>query len=334
MKAKRLTLIIVLIAIFVVCFQSMNNRYDPLARYSYNSELTMQERELIIQHMNTEDIDYMIQAKLKPEQVLKYINVEGFKVKNTLYYERCIELQPTDLKFIVDFVNTYRKELSYKKMESLLTSYSYTTLMEFYNGAYTYKKDVNLITNPQKMHTMIKSNNTLYKYEPKGLVTIDNSIIPIASVLSTETLQMKEEVLEPLKMMCAALEKTNNLTCGGLILTTAYTSYSDQIKLYEQALVRYGIDLVANYEDVPGQSEHQLGYTLKFTIAGKNEEEIKASEQVKWLEEHAQEYGFIIRYPKNEEGKTGKFYQPLTLRYIGSDIMDEGFNFVEFLSGD
>ena len=53
----------------------MNNRYDPLARYSYNGDLTMQERELIIQHMNKEDIDYMIQAKLKPEQVLKYINI-------------------------------------------------------------------------------------------------------------------------------------------------------------------------------------------------------------------------------------------------------------------
>ena len=38
----------------------MNTRYNPLARYSYNDQLTSEEKELIIQHMNNEDIDYDI----------------------------------------------------------------------------------------------------------------------------------------------------------------------------------------------------------------------------------------------------------------------------------
>ena len=334
MKAKRIALIVVLVAVFVVCFQSMNNRYDPLARYSFNKELTVEQKDLIIEKMSLDDIDYMIQQKLKPEQYLKYIEVEGFSVKNTLYYEKCEEYQSADVSYIVNFVNTYKKQLTYKDLDTLLSAYSYSMLEEFFNGAYTYDKDANLIVNPQSIHTTVNKSKTLYKYVPQNLVSIDSSIIPIASVLSTETMYVSAELLEPLKQMCAALQSVNNQTSGGLILTNAYASYEDQIKIYEQALTKYGADNVPFYEDVPGKSEHQLGNTLTFTIAGLSEEEIKESDQVKWLEEHANEYGFILRYPKDAESKTGKFYQPLTLRYVGDEALEEDFDFISFLSGD
>ncbi|WHY03585.1 M15 family metallopeptidase [Neobacillus sp. DY30] len=39
-----------------------------------------------------------------------------------------------------------------------------------------------------------------------------------------------------------------------------------------------------------------------------------------WLEEHATEYGFIIRYPKGKEAITGYKYEPWHLRFVGKSI--------------
>ena len=75
-------------------------------------------------------------------------------------------------------------------------------------------------------------------------------------------------------------------------------------------------------------------YETKYIISQTQKQEIIESEQVKWLNEHAREYGFIIRYPKEAEAKTGKFYQPLTLRYVGDKTLEEHFDFIAFLSGD
>ena len=36
-----------------------------------------------------------------------------------------------------------------------------------------------------------------------------------------------------------------------------------------------------------------------------------------WLSEHAHEYGFIIRYPKDGTDETGYAYEPWHIRYLG-----------------
>lgn len=330
MNLKRASLVIVLIAIFIVCFQSMNNKYDPLARYKYTSELTNEQRDKILEHMDSDDIDFMIQQKLKPDQYLKYIDVEDFSVKNTLYYELCSKMQPADINYIVYFINKYKSDFNYADLKTILASYSYANLEEFYNGAYTYVKEAKLVSEPSSMDVQIKASETLYKYIPKDLVTIDNTTIPIASLTGSETIQIKAEVVESLKKMCADLGATNNKTCGGLILTKGYVSYEDQVKVYENALVNYGYDDFSKYEDFPGQSEHQLGYSLTFTIASMDAEQMADSDQVKWLKENAKKYGFVIRYPETQETKTGKKYQPLTLRYIGKNNKNYNFDFLNF----
>lgn len=315
MKFKRMGLIVVILAIFIICFQSMNNKYDPLARYTYTSELTNEQRDTILEHMDSDDIDFMIQQKLSPEQYMKYILIEDFTVKNTLYYELCNELQPADLNYIVYFINKYKSNITYTDLKTILATYSYESLEEFYNGAYTYIKSATLVSDPTLINSKLEEQQTLYKYVPKDLITIDNSIIPTASILGNEVVQIKKEVEAPLKKMLTDLASTNAQTCGGLILTKGYISYDDQVKVYEQALVKYGYDEFQKYEDFPGQSLHQLGYSLTFTIASMDETQILESAQVKWLNEFASKYGFEFSYPKDQESKTGKTYQPLTLRY-------------------
>ena len=42
-----------------------------------------------------------------------------------------------------------------------------------------------------------------------------------------------------------------------------------------------------------------------------------------WLQDHAHEYGFIIRYMKDKEDITGYKYEPWHLRYLGVDVATE-----------
>ena len=57
--------------------------------------------------------------------------------------------------------------------------------------------------------------------------------------------------------------------------------------------------------------------------------------EAKWLAAHAQEYGFIIRYPKGKENVTGYQYEPWHLRYLGKEIAqavyDSGLCLEEYL---
>ena len=45
-----------------------------------------------------------------------------------------------------------------------------------------------------------------------------------------------------------------------------------------------------------------------------------------WLEEHAHEYGFTLRYPKNKASITGYTYDSHVYRYVGKDLAKTLYN--------
>ena len=55
----------------------------------------------------------------------------------------------------------------------------------------------------------------------------------------------------------------------------------------------------------------------------------------KWLREHCDEYGFILRYPRGKEYITGIGYEPWHFRYVGKEaasiIMDNEITLEEFV---
>ena len=54
-----------------------------------------------------------------------------------------------------------------------------------------------------------------------------------------------------------------------------------------------------------------------------------------WLIEHCDEYGFILRFPKDKEDITGVTYEPWHYRYVGKEhakiIMERGICLEEYL---
>lgn len=346
MKAKRILFIASLVALFGICFTIMNKHYDELARYRY---VTKDNRQVILDHLDTDDINYMIAQQLRPEQFLPFIDTPGFDIRKTLWYTKAKEIQDSSNHVIVSFVNDFKGKFEYSDLETLLKGYSYDTLRTFYEEDNDYVKNASIVVNPANMYTRIQANESLYTYEPKDLVEVSD--IPSVSMVTNQTsIYLKKEAAAAVVELCAAASGVNDTTCGDMILVAGYISYQDQIPMYEKMMLKHGKDKFQLYWDYPGQNEYQLGYTLRFQMAGKDSSDIdetyftpvetkseedaeetpqedemvkKEKDMAAWLEENAYQYGFTVRYPKDKEKITGKQYQPFTLRYVGKDVAKE-----------
>ena len=66
----------------------------------------------------------------------------------------------------------------------------------------------------------------------------------------------------------------------------------------------------------PGTSEHNAGLSMDIISLDQSFENTKA---FAWLKEHAADYGFVMRYPKDKEKITEITYEPWHWRYVGTD---------------
>ena len=65
MKFKRGLFIGVLFLLFLCCYQIINQRYDELSRYQYANN---ENRDLILEYMSDEEINYLIDRQYEPSQ--------------------------------------------------------------------------------------------------------------------------------------------------------------------------------------------------------------------------------------------------------------------------
>lgn len=66
----------------------------------------------------------------------------------------------------------------------------------------------------------------------------------------------------------------------------------------------------------PGTSEHNLGLAVDFNNVDYNFEK---SKEYKWLMENAENYGFILRYPRDKKDITKVDCEPWHWRYVGEE---------------
>ncbi len=70
----------------------------------------------------------------------------------------------------------------------------------------------------------------------------------------------------------------------------------------------------------PGSSEHNLGYAMDIVCV---DEWFEDTEEFKWLQENAADYGFIMRYPEDKQDITKVIYEPWHWRYVGVETAKE-----------
>ncbi len=98
---------------------------------------------------------------------------------------------------------------------------------------------------------------------------------------------------------------------------SGYRSYYEQIETYKGWVETYpegGADRVSAR---PGHSEHQLGLAIDVNSIYL---EFADTPEGEWLARNCYKFGFIIRYTKEGESKTGYIYEPWHIRYLGEDL--------------
>lgn len=168
---------------------------------------------------------------------------------------------------------------------------------------------------PSIIQLVNKQNELGPDDHPTDLVTIN---VPYV-LENPEIKQLREVAAIALEQMFAAAKEENII----LYARSGFRSYQTQEQLFEDYANKHGIDAANRFSAKPGQSEHQTGLVMDITSESVDlalTEDFGDTEEGKWVAEHAHQFGFIIRYPKDMEDITGYTYEPWHLRYLGVDV--------------
>ncbi|HMM07048.1 MAG TPA: D-alanyl-D-alanine carboxypeptidase family protein [Clostridiales bacterium] len=110
-----------------------------------------------------------------------------------------------------------------------------------------------------------------------------------------------------------------------LYTQSGYRSYATQQTLYQNQISKQGGNIykAGTISAVPGTSEHQLGLAMDVTTDGTLLQSFGSTVQGKWIAAHCSEYGYILRYPTNQQQITGIIYEPWHFRYVGVEVAAE-----------
>ncbi len=169
-------------------------------------------------------------------------------------------------------------------------------------------------------------------YEPSDLTR--------PNVASSADWMLREPAARALEEMFAAAESDGI----HMVLGSAYRSEAYQRQLWNNYAAQYSPERADRISSRPGYSDHQTGLAVDI-VQGMNtglgtdfNETFENTPEAKWLHEHAQEYGWIMRYPKGKEEITGYAYEPWHFRYIGKEYaeavyaVDEWETFEEYFN--
>lgn len=144
-------------------------------------------------------------------------------------------------------------------------------------------------------------------YEPKHLrklVANDDYII------NKTTLALREDADDALHEMARAAKK-DGVT---LDVSSTYRSYETQERTFNYWVSVDGLEEAERESARPGTSQHQLGAAVDF---GNIEDSYALTDGCKWLNAHANEYGWSLSFPQGYEDVTGYRWECWHFRYIG-----------------
>lgn len=151
-------------------------------------------------------------------------------------------------------------------------------------------------------------------------------------------MKMEEQVVEPYMQMRDAAQKAG----FSIWISSGYRSQNRQEKLFKQA-VQENLSQGLSSESAqakaalsvarPGFSEHSTGLALDFNGV---REDFNETPEYEWLMQHAAEYGFVLRYPKEKESITKIRFEPWHFRYVGVEhakkMQELGFCLEEYVA--
>ncbi|MBR2812147.1 MAG: M15 family metallopeptidase [Solobacterium sp.] len=143
-------------------------------------------------------------------------------------------------------------------------------------------------------------------YEPDDLTVVEVNT-------AGAYVRMRQEPNEAMKEMFAAAKADG----ANLVVASGYRSEEYQSQLYSRYVEEGGAEFADSVSSRPGYSEHQTG--LAADLSYDLNDNFADTKEGLWLAEHAWEYGFILRYPRDKKGVTGFDFEPWHYRYVGRE---------------
>lgn len=183
-----------------------------------------------------------------------------------------------------------------------------------------FSKEQFSLTDPTSPWIIVNKKRSL----PAGYVPEDLRVPDVHLRLAPSEEQMKfRRVAETdLKAMFLAAKAES----VDLVFGSGYRSEATQKQFYNQYVVQSGQANADTFSARPGHSEHQTGLAFDLTTPdGSCHLQIcfESTPGGQWVQKHAHEYGFVVRYPNGKESITGYQYEPWHLRYVGLDLARE-----------
>lgn len=130
--------------------------------------------------------------------------------------------------------------------------------------------------------------------------------------------QIHEDVYPYITAMVANAQKEG----VDLRVWSPFRSYAIQNDLFQKQVERQGgnEEKAASIVARPGTSEHNTGFCADFNTAN---DWFEDTEMFAWMQENAEDYGFILRYPKDKINETGVIYESWHWRFVGINTAKE-----------
>ncbi|WP_149095998.1 M15 family metallopeptidase [Paenibacillus terrae] len=177
-----------------------------------------------------------------------------------------------------------------------------------------------IVTNATSDTVVVNKKRSLpVGYAPDDLV---EPKVPFSFEGPHEKRHMRKEAAEALEKLFDGAKKDG----VELRAVSGYRSYKRQVSIFNNNVKTKGQEYASKVSAVPGTSEHQTGLAIDVSspsVGNVLEQSFGASKEGEWLEKHAPEYGFIIRYMKGKEDVTGYVYEPWHIRYVGTDLAED-----------
>lgn len=169
---------------------------------------------------------------------------------------------------------------------------------------------------PEGVLTYVDRNTALSQsFGPPGLAYADG--FAVSSVIEQPLLSLKQA----------------GANAGiSIKVISGYRSYDEQVGTFnywvsqemqtDPSLTRQQAEEKANtYSARPGHSEHQLGTAVDLNSLDTS---FEGTPEQQWLAQHAEEYGFVLSYPKNDLAANGGYmHEPWHFRYVGRAIAQD-----------
>lgn len=171
----------------------------------------------------------------------------------------------------------------------------------------------NISVNTEQMYSgdLVEVNgNHIYRFptDDTNIVTLYDNIKTEYYGVSDFEVSLDQEVIEHLNDLMQDFAETQNNT--DIVVIGGYRSAEDQTQRYNNGIS----GVISGFSDYHTGRSFDMGI---FPQDGSSSGYYSPTGIYSWIDEHAAEYGFVVRFPEGKESYTNEIARTQTYRYVG-----------------